>query len=163
MSCTSLRIRLNTEACDTANRSTFSPTNRCTARPRATTKGLQGATNHRHVCKSAILRWWQDSRPPALRVRGFEPMTNVCPFSSQCLKCTKSIISVPETQSVLVQVVPAHWLNRGDQTVFQMNPFPAATPIFLQIRQSPNNPLCQLSYCRSIAQAVTVHPTGVQS
>ena len=34
-------------------------------------------------------------------------MTNVPPFSSQCTKYTKLIISVPDTQSVPVQVVPA--------------------------------------------------------
>ena len=38
---------------------------------------------------SAKRRWKQDSRPPALRIRGFEPMTNFPPFSSQCTKCTK--------------------------------------------------------------------------
>ena len=30
------------------------------------------------------------------------------------------MISVPDTQSIPVQVFPAHWLNRGDQTTFQI-------------------------------------------
>ena len=71
---------------------------------------------------STIRPWRQDSRTPTLRIRGFEPMTSVPPFSSQCTKCNKLIISVPNTQSVPVQVVPAHWLNHGDQTTFQINP-----------------------------------------